>query len=195
MPEVNLLSAAAVLFRGGTYTELSDWCQTMGIQMIGSSAFYNIQKAYLYPAIEHVYTEQRNALLARVCLEQMEGKRPHLCGDGRCDSPGFNAKYCHYTFMLDSTKEILHTELVQVRRMWMAAEWQLLMLWYQTYDRINLAMLTFSLLITCKIFSVQRPQALALWSHWGLEGEWTISWTQALMWRWWQRTAPRQYRR
>ncbi|XP_076152198.1 uncharacterized protein LOC143135417 isoform X1 [Alosa pseudoharengus] len=65
------------------------------------------------PAIEHVYTEQRNALLARVCLEQMDGKRPHLSGDGRCDSPGFNAKYCHYTFMLDSTKEILHTELVQ----------------------------------------------------------------------------------
>ncbi|KAK0155186.1 hypothetical protein N1851_002510 [Merluccius polli] len=113
MPEVNVLSAAAVLFRGGTYTELSDWCQTMGVQMIGSSTFYNIQKTYLHPAIEHVYTEQRSALLARVYLEQMDGKRPHLSGDGRCDSPGFNAKYCHYTFMLDSTKEILHTELVQ----------------------------------------------------------------------------------
>jgi len=116
MPEVNLLSAAAVLFRGGTYTELSDWCQTMGVQMIGSSTFYNIQKAYLNPAIEHVYMQQRSALLARVYLEQMDGKRPHLSGDDRCDSPGFNAKYCHYTFMLDSTKEILHTELVQVRQ-------------------------------------------------------------------------------
>ena len=115
MPEVNVLSAAAVLFRGGTYTELSDWCRTMGVQMIGSSTFYNIQKTYLHPAIEHVYTQQRSALLARVYLEQMDGKRPHLSGDGRCDSPGFNAKYCHYTFMLDSTKEILHTELVQVR--------------------------------------------------------------------------------
>ncbi|CAM4607613.1 unnamed protein product [Leuciscus chuanchicus] len=113
MPEVNVLSAAAVLFRGGTYTELSDWCQTMCVQMISSSTFYNIQKAFLHPAIEHVYTEQRSALLARVYLEQMDGKRPHLSSDGRCDSPGFNAKYCHYTFMLDSTKEILHTELVQ----------------------------------------------------------------------------------
>ncbi|XP_059907727.1 uncharacterized protein LOC132457484 [Gadus macrocephalus] len=113
MPEVNLLSAAAVVFRGGTYTELSDWCQTMGLQMIGTTTFYNIQKGYLHPAIENVYREKRTELLARVYLEQEDGKRPHLAGDGRCDSPGFNAKYCHYTFMLDDTKEILHTELVQ----------------------------------------------------------------------------------
>ncbi|XP_051985367.1 uncharacterized protein LOC127645746 [Xyrauchen texanus] len=114
MPEVNLLAAAAVLFRGGTYTELSDWCKTMGVQMIGHSTFYNIQKVYLHPAIEEVYIEKRTELLARVFLEQEDGKRLHLTGDGRCDTPGFSAKYCHYTFMLDDTKEILHTELVQV---------------------------------------------------------------------------------
>ncbi|CAL8292562.1 unnamed protein product [Arctogadus glacialis] len=78
MPEVNLLSAAAVLFRGGTYTELSDWCQTMGLQMIGTTTFYNIQKAYLHLAIENVYREKRTELLARVYLEQEDGKRPHL---------------------------------------------------------------------------------------------------------------------
>ena len=104
MPEVNLLSAAAVLFRGGTYTELSDWCQTMGLQMIGTTTFYNIQKAYLHPAIENVYREKRTELLARVYLEQEDGKRPRLAGDGRCDSPGFNAKYCHYTFYVGRHK-------------------------------------------------------------------------------------------
>ena len=87
----------------------------MGVQMIGKTMFYNIQKTYLQPAIEHVYMEQRKVLLAEVYLKQEDGKKPHLAGDGRCDSPGFNAKYCHYTFMLDETKEILHTELVQVR--------------------------------------------------------------------------------
>ncbi|XP_073713017.1 uncharacterized protein [Misgurnus anguillicaudatus] len=114
MPEVNLLAAAAVLFRGGTYTELSDWCKTMGVQMIGHSTFYNIQKIYLHPVIEELYCQKRDELLARVYLEQEDGKRLHLTGDGRCDTPGFSAKYCHYTFMLDDTKEILHTELVQV---------------------------------------------------------------------------------
>nr|XP_055053060.1 uncharacterized protein LOC129438330 [Misgurnus anguillicaudatus] len=113
MPQVNLLSAAAVLFKGGTYTELSDWCTTMSIQMISQTTFYTIQNAYLHPAIENLYEERRNEVLARVYLEQEDGKRPHLAGDGRCDSPGFNAKYCHYTFMLDDTKKIIHTELVQ----------------------------------------------------------------------------------
>ena len=32
----------------------------------------------------------------------------------RCDSPGYSAKYCHYTMMLDDTGEILQTDLVQV---------------------------------------------------------------------------------
>ncbi|KAK7166281.1 hypothetical protein R3I93_006145 [Phoxinus phoxinus] len=85
----------------------------MGVQMIGQTTFYAIQNTYLHPAIENLYQDRRNEILARVYLEQEDGKRPHLSGDGRCDSPGFNAKYCHYTFMLDDTKEILHTELVQ----------------------------------------------------------------------------------
>ncbi|KAG1932752.1 hypothetical protein F2P79_020905 [Pimephales promelas] len=113
MPEVNLLSAAAVLFKGGTFTELSDWCTTMGVQMIGQTTFYAIQITYLHPAIEHLYQDRRREILARVYLEQEDGKRPHLAGNGRCDSPGFKAKYCHYTFMLEDTKEILHQELVQ----------------------------------------------------------------------------------
>lgn len=122
MPEVNLLSAAAILFIGGTYTELSDWCKTMGVQMIGQTTFYAIQNTYLHPAIENLYEDRTKEILARVYLEQEDGKRPHLSGDGRCDSPGFNAKYCHYTFMLDDTKEILHTELVQVRYICMDIE-------------------------------------------------------------------------
>lgn len=38
-----------------------------------------------------------------------------LAGDGRCDLPGYRAKYLSYTFT-DATRDvILHTELVQVR--------------------------------------------------------------------------------
>ena len=116
MAEVNLLAAAAVLFRGGTYTELSDWCKTMNVQMIANTTFYEMQKAYLHPAIEDLYQEQRNKILARVYLEQQDGKRLHLTGDGRCDTPSFTAKYCHYTLMYDDTEEILHTELLQVNK-------------------------------------------------------------------------------
>ena len=34
--------------------------------------------------------------------------------DGRCDSPGYCAKYGSYTFMEQRCKEVLHFELVQV---------------------------------------------------------------------------------
>ena len=121
MPEVNLQAAASVLFTGGTFTELSEWCKEMKLHMFGKTTFHGIQKAYLHPAIEELYQEQRLALLARVYLKQTADhddpcppQPPQLLGDARCDSPGFSSKYCHYSFMLDDTKEILHTELLQV---------------------------------------------------------------------------------
>ena len=83
--------------------------------MFGATTFYAIQKAYLHPAIQRLYDDQRNGILARVFFEQeANSKRTQLLGDGRCDSPGFSAKFCHYTFMLADTKEIVQTELVQV---------------------------------------------------------------------------------
>ncbi|KAG0436251.1 hypothetical protein HPB47_018053, partial [Ixodes persulcatus] len=38
----------------------------------------------------------------------------HLAGDGRCDSPGYSAKYCTYSFYCNALQKIVHTEQVQV---------------------------------------------------------------------------------
>ncbi|KAG0444246.1 hypothetical protein HPB47_014008 [Ixodes persulcatus] len=54
--------------------------------------------------------ERRNTEL----LERLRGKAIDLAGDGRCDSPGFSAKYCTYTFHEATTKKIIHMEQVQV---------------------------------------------------------------------------------
>ncbi len=45
---------------------------------------------------------------------QNEEKELVLGGDGRCDSPGFSAKYGAYSFMELDHNVILHFELVQV---------------------------------------------------------------------------------
>ena len=37
-----------------------------------------------------------------------------LAGDGRCDSPGFSAKYCNYSVMNLSDNRIVDFELAQV---------------------------------------------------------------------------------
>ncbi|XP_063074114.1 uncharacterized protein LOC134464652 isoform X2 [Engraulis encrasicolus] len=52
--------------------------------------------------------------MSRLIEESKSGKGLELCGDGRCDSPGFSAKYSTYSFQSDTTKEIVHFELVQV---------------------------------------------------------------------------------
>jgi solute carrier family 8 (sodium/calcium exchanger) len=47
-------------------------------------------------------------------LLQTEEKFVVLGGDGRCDSPGFCAKYGAYSFMELEYNVLLHVELVQV---------------------------------------------------------------------------------
>ena len=37
-----------------------------------------------------------------------------VSGDGRCDSPGYNAKYCTYTIMEAKTSAIIAFNVVQV---------------------------------------------------------------------------------
>lgn len=44
----------------------------------------------------------------------MKRKPIIIYGDGRCNSPGFNAKYCTYTVMEAMTSAILDFNIVQV---------------------------------------------------------------------------------
>ena len=64
--ELPLLTAASVLFTGCSYTELEDWATTMHLKMIGSTTFYDIQKAYLLLVINAEYEEGRTAILGRL---------------------------------------------------------------------------------------------------------------------------------
>ena len=114
MPRVHLQAASAILFTGSTFIDLAGWKKSMKLHMFSRTTYYEIQKAYLHPVIEHLYSQQRSDLITKVSLEEGDGKSTQLLGDGRCDSPGFSAKFCHYTFMLADTKEIIQCELVQV---------------------------------------------------------------------------------
>ena len=49
-----------------------------------------------------------------IAMLQAEDKHLILGGDGRCDSPGFSAKYGTYTLMELQHNVILYIELVQV---------------------------------------------------------------------------------
>lgn len=116
MPENNLLTAAATLFTGATYTDIADWAGLLNLQLPQKTTYYNIQSSYLIPTIDETYKKQENAIKARLICQTLDGEEVHICGDGRSDSPGHSSKYTTYSFMDDATKQIVGFDLIQVNK-------------------------------------------------------------------------------
>ena len=99
----NLTSAASVLFSANTYKRLANFFDLAGIQWLSKTSYYVIQKKYLMGVVNKNYNEKLKK--HGVCL---------LSGDGRCDSPGPNAKCLTYSLMDKFTNRILAFSLTQV---------------------------------------------------------------------------------
>ncbi|VDI27339.1 Hypothetical predicted protein [Mytilus galloprovincialis] len=108
-PAGNLMVATAIILSGETFSRISHFADILSLKFIGQTQYYSIQKDIAIPAIDHYYSLQRE-----VVLQQLQGKQLVLGGDGRCDSPGYSAKYCTYTFMDTLTGVIPDFSLVQV---------------------------------------------------------------------------------
>ena len=85
------------------------------MQFTQKTTFYNIQASNLLPVIEEAYIQQENIIKARLICQTEDGEGVQLCGAGRSDSHGHFSKYNTYSFMDDSTKQIVAFELMQVR--------------------------------------------------------------------------------
>lgn len=117
MAENNLLTAAATLFTGKTYTQISEWASCLNLQLPQKTTYYSIQSSYLIPVIEEAYRKQQNGILARLIGQTIDGEGVQVCGDGRSDSPGHSCKYTTYSFLDDSTNEIILFDLIQVKKL------------------------------------------------------------------------------
>ena len=104
----NLLVAAAILFSGMTYQRFVQWSSLLNLATISQATFYTIQRTYLWPVIQEAWTSHQVSLLAS--LSHMPLK---LAGDGRCDIPGYNAKYGTYTMLDTDSDKIVAFEVVQ----------------------------------------------------------------------------------
>ena len=58
--------------------------------------------------IEDYWGQKQEDILAKT-----SGRSLLLAGDGRCDSPGFSAKYCTYSLMDTDTNLIVHMETLK----------------------------------------------------------------------------------
>ena len=90
----NLLLSSAILFAGLTYDRVRELSDTLRIPILSENHFYAIQKLYIFPVIHTEYTKQKEAFIAACGQDNLT-----LIGDGRCDSPGYSAKYCTYSLM------------------------------------------------------------------------------------------------
>lgn len=83
----------------------------MNLSMVSESTFYDVQSSVLIPVVGEAWKKERNTMVAVL----KERNSPiTLAGDGRCDSPGFNAKYCTYSLQDTDSDKIVDYELVQV---------------------------------------------------------------------------------
>ncbi|XP_040076759.1 uncharacterized protein LOC115331657 [Ixodes scapularis] len=105
----NLLLISLLLFTGASPTRTLRLFQLMNIQVFSKKTYFNYQRAILVRAVEEVWRDEQEKL-----MEELRDQPLDLAGDGRCDSPGFSAKYLTYSLHVPSVNKILHFEQIQV---------------------------------------------------------------------------------
>ncbi|RXN22569.1 THAP domain-containing 2 [Labeo rohita] len=114
MPENNLVSSAAIIFPGTTQTEIQEWADLINLQLPKKTSYYSLQSTYLIPVVHQAYTDMQESILSELQDTACAGGHTDIGGDARSDSPGYSAKYTTYSFMDDSTKKIIMSDLIQV---------------------------------------------------------------------------------
>ncbi|XP_061179861.1 uncharacterized protein LOC133188445 [Saccostrea echinata] len=109
MPWFNLHLASAMLLSGNSISKVLMLFNHLKVLVPSSHTISRLQSCYSIPAvIEEFYLQQAEY------FDDLRQK-PHvvLGGDGRCDSPGYSAKYCSYSLMDLETNKIIDVQLVQ----------------------------------------------------------------------------------
>ena len=83
----NLQSVAATLLSGNNFGKVSRFAEFLGLSFLSKSTFYQMQRLYLFPAVEEWWSWMQGEL-----LKEFSNQKVVVGGDGQCDSPGFTAK-------------------------------------------------------------------------------------------------------
>ena len=111
MPAGNLLACAATLFSGQTYSHISQFASFLNLKFVSHTTYDKIQRQNLMPVIMHTWSTFQNEILKQV---KDSGRMLRLAGDGRCDSPGYSAKYCTYSLLDMDSDTVVTFVVIQV---------------------------------------------------------------------------------
>lgn len=104
MPVTNLLVCAAALFACQTYAHISQFAKFMNLQNVSKTTFQTVQREIVMSMVDHSWTVMQDHIFKKI---KDSNRCLRLAGDGRCESPGFNAKYCTYSLLDMETQEIV----------------------------------------------------------------------------------------
>ncbi|XP_064469886.1 uncharacterized protein LOC135384619, partial [Ornithodoros turicata] len=108
-PAGNLLLSGAMFFSGVSAAPTLRMLRHISIQTFSLTTYYKYQSSFLVPAVEKVWLEEQKQL-----IDQLRGQAIDVSGDGRCDSPGFSAKYMTYNVHVDQINKIIHSAQIQL---------------------------------------------------------------------------------
>ena len=106
----NILLSAAILYSGNTFQRITELLKMINVIHFSGSKFYEIQKHYLFPALNSTYKFFRQNLFDSNIASPIN----HYSGDGRCDSPGYSAKYGTYSMMNTASNKVIDFFVVHV---------------------------------------------------------------------------------
>ncbi|KAM3909755.1 uncharacterized protein RB166_021625 [Leptodactylus fuscus] len=102
IPVGNLALSASILFSGTTFRQVHNLFYHMGLECIRKSTYHKYQRNYIFPTIQQHWKKDQ----ARN-LSDLGNSSICIVGDGQCDGPGRNARFCVYTLLDATTKKIL----------------------------------------------------------------------------------------
>ncbi|XP_064464382.1 uncharacterized protein LOC135375640 [Ornithodoros turicata] len=108
-PAGNLLLSGSIFFSGANAAPTLRMLKHINVQTFSLTTFYRYQSCFLVPAVEKVWSLEQRQL-----LDQLDDQAVDVSADGRCDSPGFCAKYMTYSIHVDQLNKIIHSVQVQL---------------------------------------------------------------------------------
>ena len=97
-------------YPSNTYGRISELWNLLKIALLGKTLFYRLQNKCFFPVItKHYELSRTSSFTLMKSLDKVD-----LAGNGRCEAPGYNAKYGTYTFMILPTTQIINFKVTQV---------------------------------------------------------------------------------